>query len=85
MAREEGWISQAEYCRRNKINPNTFKQLVASGELEAIRLDSGYYKVKIDSKDTVSREKYEKLLEEKIALETKVKSVLSILERKEST
>ncbi len=79
MDEKEEWISQAEYCRRYKMNTKTFKQLVASGEIEARKLDSGYYKVKVDSRDTVSRKKYEKVLEEKIALETKLQSILLIL------
>ena len=79
MSEGEEWISQAEYCRRYKMNTNTFKQLAASGEIEVRKLDSGYYKVKVGSKDMVSREIYDKVVEEKITLETKLNNILLIV------
>lgn len=76
------YVSLTEYCKRFQMKPNSVKQLIAKGEIEAIQLESGYYKIKLGSKDTVPRAKYDKLLEEKIELETILNSILAILDRR---
>ena len=57
-------ISMQEYCRRYNKSPDTVKGMIARGEIEATRNgERSHWLIRVDG-DTVSREKYEKLLKE---------------------
>lgn len=74
----EEWISQREYCKRNKVNPDTVKKMIYDGKLESITTKGGHIKIKIGG-DTVSREQYEKIYGEYIKLKTILENVQSLV------
>lgn len=74
----EEWISQREYCKRYKVNPDTVKKMIYDGKLEAIKTEGGHIKIKLGG-DTVSREQYEKIYGEYIKLKTILENVQSLV------
>ena len=74
----EEWISQREYCKRNKMNPDTVKKMIYDGKLEAITTNGGHIKIKVGG-DTVSREQYEKIYGEYIKLKTILENIQSLV------
>lgn len=74
----EEWISQREYCKRNKVNPDTVKKMIYDGKLEAITTNGGHIKIKVGG-DTVSRAMYEKLLERCLIAETQLNNIKLIV------
>ena len=74
----EEWISQREYCKRYKINPDTVKKMIYEGKLESIKTDGGHIKIRVGG-DTISREQYEKIYGEYIKLKTILENVQSLL------
>jgi excisionase family DNA binding protein len=73
------WISQKEYCKRHKVNPDTVKKLIYDGKLEVIKTQGGQYRIHVGG-DTVSRELYEKEKELRIIAETKLNHILKLLQ-----
>ena len=74
----EEWISQREYCKRYKVNPDTVKKMIYEGKLESIKTDGGHLKIRVGG-DTVSREQYEKIYGEYIKLKTILENVQSLV------
>ena len=74
----EEWVSQKEYCKRYKVNPDTVKKLIHEGKLEAIMTQGGQYRIRIGG-DTVSREKYEKLYSDYVELKTLLNNVRTLV------
>lgn len=76
----EEWISQKEYCKRYKVNPDTVKRFIYEGKIEAVKTQGGQYRIRIGG-DTVSREKYEKLYADYIELKTILSNVQVLVGR----
>ena len=74
----EEWISQREYCKRYKVNPDTVKKMIYDGKLESIKTDGGHLKIRVGG-DTVSREQYERIYGEYIKLKTILENVQSLV------
>lgn len=74
------YLSLSEYARQFKMNVNTVKHLIYTGELKAIRTEGGHYKIAVYDDNTISFEKYEQLLQENEKLKTIIKNIKSILE-----
>ena len=55
------------------IGVEEIKRLCRIGQIPCLRTDGGYYKIKVYKGDCISREKYEKIVQENI----KLKQILS--------
>ena len=73
----EEWISQREYCKRFKVNPDTVKKMIHEGKLEAIKTQGGQYKIRLHG-DVVPRDVYEKEKELRIKAEAKLEHIAQL-------
>lgn len=72
------WISLNEFMQKYKVGYEVALQMLDSGQYQYKKTDGGRYKILVDS-DTVTREQYEKLLAEKVKLETQLANIKAIL------
>ena len=73
------YISAEEYAKRSGQSPQKVKDMCKKGLLDYYMTEGGYYKIKEDDNNSVSKELYEKEKERRIKAETKLDLLKTIL------
>lgn len=73
------WVSAKAYAEATGLGAEKVKQFIRDGKLEGLQTEEGYWKVKVYDNDAVSREVYQKEVERRVAAETKLETMKTIL------
>ncbi len=74
------WLSAKAYAEQTGLGVEKVKQFIRAGKIEGEQTDDGYWKVKVYKDDAVSREEYNKVLEENTELKTTLNMMKKVLE-----
>ena len=75
------YISAEKYAKLSGQSPQKVKDMCKKGLLEYYMTEGGYYKIKVDDNNSVSKDLYEKEKERRIKAETTLELVKSILNK----
>ena len=75
------YISAEEYAKRSGLSPKKVKDMCKVGKLDFYMTEGGYYKIKEDDNNSVSKDLYEKEKERRIKAETTLELVKNILNK----
>ena len=72
------YLSAEQYSKQSNMGVEEVKRQCRMGKIPCLITEGGYYKIPI-YEDAVPKEQYEKVLQEKVELETKLKNAVAIL------
>ena len=75
------YISAEEYAKRSGLSPKKVKDMCKAGRLDFYMTEGGYYKIKEDDNNSVSKELYEKEKERRIKAETTLELIKKLLNK----
>ncbi len=73
------YVSAEEYSRRSGMGVEEVKRQCRLGNIPHMMTEKGYYKIEVYDNNVVSREQYDKVIEENAKLKTTVSNMKSIL------